>query len=49
MAGRLDAFDIVLDLSTISFAQADDPSGGATINKGYAVQDVGLWSERNHS
>ena len=49
MAGRLDAFDMVLDLTTAGSAQTDDPLGGATINEGDVVQDVDHWSERGHS
>ncbi|MDP3032289.1 MAG: hypothetical protein Q8N33_09455 [Rhodocyclaceae bacterium] len=41
--------DIVLYLTTIGAAKADDPSHIATIYKGHVVQDFGVRSERNHS
>jgi hypothetical protein len=48
-AGRLETFGIVLYLTTIGTAKADDPSYIATIYKCHVVQDFGVRSERAHS
>jgi hypothetical protein len=40
MVGCLVVFDIVLDLSAVGSAQADDPSGCTSIHEGHAIEDV---------
>jgi hypothetical protein len=47
--GRLDALDIVLDLTASGLAQTDDSLHVATFNKGHVVQGVGLRRERDHA
>src|ERR1035438_1964736 len=47
--GRLETFGIVLYLTTIGAAKADDPSSGDTIYKRHVVQNPGVRSERDHS
>ena len=49
MTGDLDTFDIVLHLSTVGPAQADDSSCIATIYECNAVEGFGLWRESDHS
>lgn len=49
MVDALDAFDIVLHLTTVGAAQADDSSRVASIYKRHVVQGVSLRGERDHS
>ena len=48
MGCRLETFDIVLHLTTIGTAHADDSSYVASVYERYVVQDFGLWRERDH-
>ncbi len=43
--GGLEALDIVLHLSTIGSAQADDPAHVFAVYKGHVVEDTGLRRE----
>jgi hypothetical protein len=49
MTGRSETFDIVLHLTTVGAAKADDPSHFATIHKGHVLPDCGIRRARDHS
>ncbi len=46
---RLDCFDILLYLTTVSSAQANNPSHCAAVHKRHVVEDFRLRRESNHS
>ena len=41
-------FDIVLDLTTLGMAKADDSACLASINEGHVVQVIALWGKADH-
>jgi hypothetical protein len=49
ITGRLDAFDIVLHLTTGGSAEANNPSYLTTINKGHVVEGIASRRERNYA
>jgi len=42
-------FDIVLDLTTVGVAKADDSACLASINERHVVQTIDLWNKTDHA